>query len=27
VRGDDDMFALWRVAVEETRDLIDHGWS
>jgi creatinine amidohydrolase len=27
VRSDDDMFALWRVAVEETRELIANGWS
>jgi len=27
VRGDDDMFAMWRVAVEETRDLIETGWA
>jgi creatinine amidohydrolase len=27
VRPDEDVFALWRVAVEETRDLIEHGWT
>ena len=27
VRSDDEMFALWRVAVEETRDLIERGWA
>jgi creatinine amidohydrolase len=26
-RSDDDMFAMWRVAVEETRDLIEKGWA
>jgi creatinine amidohydrolase len=25
-RSDDDVFALWRVAVEETRELIAGGW-
>jgi len=27
VREDDEMFALWRVAVEETRALIAEGWD
>jgi creatinine amidohydrolase len=26
-RGDDEMLALWSVAVEETRSLIDGGWA
>jgi len=26
-RDDDEMFTLWRVAVEETRALIESGWS
>ncbi len=26
-REDDEMFALWRVAVEETRALIETGWA
>jgi creatinine amidohydrolase len=26
-RSDDEMFALWRAAVEETRDLIENGWA
>ncbi len=26
-RSDDDMFALWREAVEETRALIERGWE
>jgi creatinine amidohydrolase len=25
-RPDDEMTALWQVAVEETRALIEHGW-
>lgn len=25
-RPDAEMLALWRVAVEETRDLLEHGW-
>jgi creatinine amidohydrolase len=25
-RGDDDVFALWRVAIEETRELMENGW-
>jgi creatinine amidohydrolase len=25
-RGDDEVFALWRVAVEEARELIESGW-
>jgi creatinine amidohydrolase len=25
-RGDDEVLALWRVAVEETRDVIEQGW-
>jgi creatinine amidohydrolase len=27
VRSDDDMFAIWRVAVEETRELLETGWA
>lgn len=27
VRSDADMFRLWQVAVEETRDLLEHGWT
>jgi creatinine amidohydrolase len=27
VRPDDDVFALWHVAVEETRNLLEHGWT
>lgn len=27
VRSDDEMFALWRAAVEETRELIAEGWA
>ncbi len=26
-RADDEMYALWRVAVEETRALIEQGWA
>ena len=26
-RPDDEMLALWSVAVEEVRDLIEHGWD
>jgi creatinine amidohydrolase len=26
-RADDEMLALWQVAVEETRDLLEHGWG
>jgi len=26
-RSDDDMLRLWQTAVEETRDLLEHGWS
>lgn len=26
-RSDDEMFAIWRAAVEETRDLIENGWD
>jgi len=26
-RDDTDLMALWQVAVEETRELIEHGWS
>jgi creatinine amidohydrolase len=26
-RGDDEMFAIWRVAVEEARALIETGWA
>lgn len=26
-RSDDEMEALWAVAVDETREVIDHGWS
>jgi len=26
-RSDDDVFALWRVAVEETRELLEKGWG
>ncbi len=26
-RGDDEMFAIWRVAVEEARALIEAGWA
>lgn len=26
-RSDDDVFALWRVAVEETRGLLETGWE
>jgi creatinine amidohydrolase len=26
-RSDDDMMALWAVAVEETRALIEHNWE
>ena len=25
-RSDEDMLAVWQVAVEETRDIIDRGW-
>jgi len=25
-RGDEEMEAIWRVAVEETRALLEHGW-
>jgi creatinine amidohydrolase len=25
-RSDEDMLSIWRVAVEETRDLLEHGW-
>jgi creatinine amidohydrolase len=26
-RDDDEMFAIWRVAVEETRALLESGWA
>ena len=26
-RSDDDMLALWRIAVEETRSVISDGWA
>ena len=26
-RSDDEMFAIWRIAVEETRAVIDEGWA
>jgi creatinine amidohydrolase len=26
-RADDEMLALWQVAVAETRDLLEHGWG
>ncbi len=26
-RSDDDMLAIWQVAVDETRSLIEHGWG
>jgi creatinine amidohydrolase len=25
-RSDDDMMAIWQVAVAETREIIEHGW-
>ena len=26
-RSDDEMFAIWRIAVEETRAVIAEGWA
>jgi len=26
-RDDDDLYAIWRVAVEETRELLERGWA
>jgi creatinine amidohydrolase len=26
-RSDDDMMALWKIAVDETRDLLVTGWG
>jgi len=26
-RPDEDMLAIWKIAVDETRDLIEKGWQ
>jgi creatinine amidohydrolase len=26
-RSDEEMLAVWRTGVEETRELLEHGWS